>query len=403
MASKSVQTIRHFHRLQCLNFPRSLSRTKKLTSVPQLNVKDSESRPLENIVNVDQSLTTTGPESRLPEPFFPEQRKENFLTNIPQRIMQMEFEQDIVEKDLESARTAFELCSLIKFHLPVMDHVNFMDGLLAFHRIVAHHPKELEKLDLLNISEFVVVMKGLVKFCRDFSPKEAFDITCKLLELGVPLGSLPITVYLELMKFHMNRLSLDQLVRFFKVLSVSSLRVKDDKTERKFTAMLMGVETLITLRFEEEFSVLDYEKVIELLTFLRPEELTPKMYKQSLEFLISQCHELSILSVMQLCRWYEALDYSTVVHREEFQDLHRILFAVLDKIARDPESTIVPLSEAEMGLCVSQVMRAALALLDVSFCLDLTASSHHLPEDSFSHSSLELTSLINILNTSSVS
>jgi hypothetical protein len=69
--------------------------------------------------------------------------------------------------------------------------------------------------------------------------------------------------------------------------------------ERKSTALLMGVETLTLLRSDDELSSLSCDEAIDLVTCLRPQSLTPKLYRQVLSILISDCHEISRDSMIQ--------------------------------------------------------------------------------------------------------
>merc|ERR1712137_18532 len=101
--------------------------------------------------------------------------------------------------------------------------------------------------------------------------------------------------FLELMKTHVNKLTINQLVKLIKGLSnaaesavaggdvdksssSSSSSSSQTAALSKLMATLMGTEKLMLMRFVEEQSWLSCAEIVDLVTYVRESELTKEIY-----------------------------------------------------------------------------------------------------------------------------
>ena len=273
-----------------------------------------------------------------------------------------------------------------------MDHANFLDALTAFYRLISvvvsdEHfedqlrSKENSDLDracftreeILDLPEFVVVVKGLVKYCRDFSADEAFEASSKMLDLKLPVDSLPMQLYLELLKTHMNQLTVNQLVGLIKRLSFAAELAADESMTKdveggdvaplsmppsiaKLMTTLMATERLILLRFEEEHSWLSCSEVIDIVSFVRECELSKDLYRDAMAIFLENRFDLTMDSILQYCRWIPTQSSNSVIRKDDFEGSHEILFPIFcdnflenlneilsyeEKLQRRPEARIL--------------------------------------------------------------
>jgi len=380
--------------------------------------------------DVSNSLQTSQNQSSLPAPLFMEQRLENYRSNVPQRISKMKFEQETAEREFEEAQSLFELQTAVKLNLPIMDHVNFVDALTAFHRLISVVDDEdqlhrriartddfidrtiLTRDEMFNLPEFVVIIKGLVKYCRDFTADEGLEVITKLMDLKLPVDSVPTLVFLELMKTHINNLTINQLVRLFKCLSrtAEAIMMKNEEEGRKemekkensssttkLLATMMGTEKLILLRFDEEQSWLSAAEIVDLITYVRESELTKELYGQAMTLLLTNPTDITVDSIVQYCRWMRTQSELSVIRELEFEALHETLFEIfIEILLQDSGKNDEFFSKRGRQLSLRGIMSAMMEVCNVQTCLrikdDLDIHDVELPP--FRHASFEITQLL---------
>ena len=401
--------------------------------------------PGKNVVSTDlttrvrelNALQHHQPPSTVPAPLFMEERLEHYRSHVPQRIMSMKFEQEAAEREFEEAQTLFELRTAVKLNLPIMDHVNFLDALTAFDRLVSINDDDEGRLrrsprsdddfvdrtsftseEIFNLPEFVVVVKGLVKYCRDFTADESLEVTTRLMELQLPVDSVPMLVFLELMKTHINHLTINQLVQLMKCLSRTAettmrmLKMPEDNAEKstsalsRLTATLMGTERLILLRFDEEQSWLSRAEIIDLITYVRDSQLTMELCRQAVTLLIYDASDLTLESISQYCRWMQTQNPESVIRNDNLEPLHSALFELLVERSLEDSGVNEEFYERNDRLSFSlDLLAAMLNVCSVQKCLrvanilKLTDTESSSP---FCHASFDVARLVGLVRTNSL-